>query len=75
MFQMLFINRQWETTYYLNKWGRLGPGIKNILYFISVQEMSRDKTKARPRNQLGVDMTLFIAKVTELGKLSIYLQK
>ncbi|XP_045524206.1 cysteine-rich protein 2-binding protein isoform X1 [Pieris brassicae] len=32
-----------------------------------IQEISRDKTKSRPKNQLGVDMTLFIAKVTELG--------
>ncbi|XP_026319569.1 cysteine-rich protein 2-binding protein [Hyposmocoma kahamanoa] len=32
-----------------------------------ILEMARDKPKGRPRNQMALDKTLFIARVTEMG--------
>ncbi|CAK1544359.1 unnamed protein product [Leptosia nina] len=48
-------------------WWKLKHNFSPAVAAHIIQETSRDKPKGRPRNQLGMDITLFIAKVTELG--------
>ncbi|XP_053615955.1 cysteine-rich protein 2-binding protein [Plodia interpunctella] len=48
-------------------WWKLMHGFSPAVAAHIVQELARDKPKGRPRNQMSLDMTLFVAKVTEMG--------